>query len=319
MFDVVMPLYNKEQFVTAAVESVLRQTFPDWRLHVIDDGSVDRGPEEVARFQDPRITLVRQSNQGVGPARNAGIDAGSADWIAFLDSDDVWSPNHLAELDRLRRTFSDAVLIGCGFSELGGHPPRSTGQARRTRARPARYFAECARGRQLFFTSSAAVRRSALDEVGLFEPLPGNEDVELWARLALHGPVAVSSKRTVQYRVGTGGITDREAQSTKTDFQALRREDMSSTIPTITKRLPAIVDPKLRGDLHAYMDSRIGVALVAAVRAGNIAYARHILSLLEGRPRGKAQLAALIAKLPEPIGKRVSALSMKLKAMVSRG
>jgi hypothetical protein len=157
-----------------------------------------------------------------------------------------------------------------------------------------------------------------LDEVGAFEALPGNEDVELWARLALYGPVAVSTKRTVGYRVGTGGITDREAQSSHHDFRSIRREDMSSTIPTIAKRIPTIRDATLRRDLRDYMDSRIGVALVAAVRAGNVDYARHILSLFEGSPKGKARIAALIARLPQPIGKRAARAAVAMKKLVRR-
>ena len=314
MFDVVMPLFNKEQFVAASIESVLAQTFGNWRLHVVDDGSTDHGAEVVARFQDPRITLVRQSNQGVGPARNAGIRTGSADWIAFLDADDVWLPDHLAELGLLRRNFADALLIGSAFRELSAQTRRDGP----IKWRFVRYFAECARGRQLFFTSSAAVSRRALGEVGLFEALPGNEDVELWARLALHGPVAVSTKCTVGYRVGTGGITDREAQSSNDNFRSLRREDISSTIPTIVKRLPTIRDARLRRDLSAYMDSRIGVALVSAVRAGNIDYARHILSLFDGPPKGKARIAALIAKLPPPIGKRAAKAAVTIKRLLRR-
>ena len=102
------------------------------------------------------------------------------------------------------------------------------------------------------------------------------------------GPL--STKRTVGYRVGTGGITDREAQSLMDDFRSLRREDMSSTIPTITKRLPGIVDLKLRMDLDLYMDLRIGVALVGAVRAGNIGYARHIPSLFQWLSEGESPI-----------------------------
>lgn len=318
MFDIVMPLYDKEQFVAASVASVLAQTFGDWRLCVVDDGSSDRGAEVVARIQDPRIRLIRQANRGVGPARNAGIDAGTAGWIAFLDADDVWLPDHLAELDLLRREFPDAALIGCRFREVRGGAS-STEAGTPVRRRRVRYFAESARGEQLFFTSSAAVRRSALDKVGRFEPLPGNEDVELWARLALHGPVAVSTRCTVQYRVGTGGITDKEARGSRDDFRSIRRENMSSTIPTITQQLPAVRDPELRRDLKNYMDSRIGVALVSAVRAGNIGYARHILSLFEGAPRGKAKVAALIANLPKPIAKIAGKAAVSLKKLVSRG
>src|SRR5947209_862199 len=228
MFDIVIALYNKEKFVEATIDSVLRQSYKEWRLFVVDDGSSDRGAELVRNYRDPRITFIQQENRGVGPARNAGIRAGNSDWIAFLDADDLWNADHLEELDALRRSYPEAVLAGCAFTRFSGMvslAQRSPGPGTR---RLARYFAECARGRELFFTSSAGVRRSALDVVGDFEPLPGNEDVEMWARLALHGPVTVSDRPTVNYRVGTGGLTDLR---TSEGHKPLRREQLSSTIP----------------------------------------------------------------------------------------
>jgi len=305
-----MSLYNKEQYVAATVEAVLAQNFSEWRLFAVDDGSVDAGAEIVRRYDDPRITLIAQANQGVGPARNAGIRTGSADWIAFLDADDVWNNDHLAELDAVRRDFPESVLIGCGFSRFSGSAlakARSPGAPKR---RLARYFAECARGRELFLTSSAAARRSAIAEVGDFKPLPGNEDVELWARLALHGPVAVSSRCTVNYRVATGGLTDTR---TSEGHKPTRREDLSSTIPTLTERLPRIADPALRRDIIEYMDSRIGIRMIAAVLEGDFAYARQLAQLYERRPPGKARLAALIARLPMSMARIIVVTGSSIK------
>ena len=312
MFDIVISLYNKEKFIGATIEAVLAQSFGDWRLFVVDDGSTDRGAEIVRGFDDPRISLIRQQNQGVGPARNTGAHAGAAKWIAFLDADDLWNADHLAELDALRRGFPAAALIGCGFTRFSGAlaPCADSGRGER---RLARYFAECARGRELFFTSSAAVPRSAFEAVGDFEPLPGNEDVEMWARLALHGPVAVSSRRTVNYRVDTGGITDAGMRGQKPPPKPLRREQLSSTIPTLTRLLPSVTDEQLCRDAVEYMDSRVGLALVAAVLEGDFAYARHVRKLYAGKPRGKARIAAAIAGLPEPIARLVLTAARKLR------
>ena len=174
-----------------------------------------------------------------------------------------------------------------------------------------RYFAESARGRELFFTSSAAVRRSALEAVGDFEPLPGNEDVEMWARLALHGPVAASSLKTVNYRVETGGITDKGMGGRQAPAKALRREELSSTIPTLTRLLPSITDGHLRNEVIEYMDSKVGLALVAAVLEGDILYARRLVSLYEGKPQGKARIAAVVARLPAPIARSVISIGQR--------
>ena len=93
---VVIPLYNKEAIIERAIASVLAQTHADLQLIIIDDGSTDRSPEIAAAVADPRITLVRQENAGPGAARNAGIRLAETDYVAFLDADDEWEPDHLA-------------------------------------------------------------------------------------------------------------------------------------------------------------------------------------------------------------------------------
>ncbi len=118
MFDIVTALYNKAPFITRTIESVIAQDFTDWHLFVVDDGSTDDGPDRVAKFSDSRITLIRQKNAGVGPARNTGIAAGSSPWVAFLDADDIWMPDHLSELDKVRKAYPDAALIGTAIKRF---------------------------------------------------------------------------------------------------------------------------------------------------------------------------------------------------------
>lgn len=313
MFDIVMSLFNKEKFVEDTINSVLSQRHREWRLFAVDDGSTDRSAAIVEAFGDPRITLIRQKNQGVGPARNAGIRAGSSAWIAFLDADDVWNSDHLAELQATIDRHPGAVIVGSGFRRFSGKACPKQHSDGRDRRELVRYFELAARGREMFFTSSCAVRRSVLAAVGTFEPLPGNEDVELWARVALRGPVAVSDKQTVNYRVDTGGITDAGMAGRKEPARPTERDKMSSTIPTLTRLLPTVNDARLRRDIRAYMDSRVGLSLVAAVLDGNIAYARHVRSLYEGKPKGKARIAAAIARLPEGLAQRVVRSLRRLK------
>lgn len=318
MFDIVMPLYNKEAFVGATIDAILAQSFGDWRLFVVDDGSTDGGSALVQGYADPRIMLIRQANLGVGPARNAGIAAGRAQWIAFCDADDVWNADHLRELGALRTQFPEAALIGCAFRRFSGAAVptiRSPGDPLR---RLARYFRECAQGRELLLTSSAAVRRSAIVEVGGFERLPGNEDVELWARLALYAPVAVSSRATVNYRVDTGGISERGMGGRKAPDKPTRREELSSAIPTLDRALDWVTDPALRDDIIAYTDSRIGIRLTAAVLERDIAYARKLRPLYRAKPLGKARVAAAIARLPAPLARWSVAAATRLRRMLRR-
>lgn len=302
MFDIVTPLYNKAPFISRTIESVIAQDFADWRLFVVDDGSTDDGPDLVAQFADKRITLIRQKNAGVGPARNTGIAAGSAPWVAFLDADDVWMPDHLWELDKVRQAYPDAALIGTAIKRFSGDPPPI--RPRTGRLRVSRFFREMTLGRPPLYTSSAAISRKTFDKFGVFEPLNGNEDVELWARLAAQGFVAVSTKPTVFYRLDTGGITDQSnLQNSQTG--PMRREDMSSTIPTLTALAPTISDPQLKQDIMEYMDSRVGIQMIQAVRYGNLDYARHCKRLYQGKPRRQAFYASVLAELPPVVNRMV--------------
>ena len=88
--DVIIPLYNKSRTIERAIKSILDQTFTDWRIIVIDDGSTDEGPERVWQFNDDRIRMIQQENAGPGAARNRGIAEATAEYVAFLDADDEW-------------------------------------------------------------------------------------------------------------------------------------------------------------------------------------------------------------------------------------
>ena len=311
MFDIVMPLFNKEIYVSRTIEGVLAQSYEDWRLFVVDDGSSDGSVTAAERFADPRISLIRQPNAGPGAARNTGILAGKAEWIAFLDADDVWMPDHLSSLDELRQQFSEAVLIGTAYRHWTGNdvPALPAGGS----ARLIRYFHEASRRRTPFYTSSAAFSRKAVETVGLLEHVTVGDEMDLWVRLALHGPVAASTKQTVLYRVGTGGITDSNVTEAP---RTASLDQMSLPVVRLMDRLKSITDDQLRRDVVDYIDFDIGLALMKAMRSGHVDYARKLLKIFLIGPRGNARVAALLARLPQPLGQRLLALAFGLKRAV---
>ena len=87
-FSVIIPLYNKEKYITDTLNSALNQSFQDFEVIIVDDGSTDESLEVVSRFQDPRIKIYKQENQGASVARNYGISQSQSDLIALLDADD---------------------------------------------------------------------------------------------------------------------------------------------------------------------------------------------------------------------------------------
>ena len=117
--SVVIPLYNKEPHIAYAIESVLTQSLPPHEIIIVDDGSSDNGPSIVQNYLDDGVFFIRQSNQGESAARNAGVRAATSNYIAFLDADDWWLPNHLETLTNIiafpaANLLSTSHLVHCG-------------------------------------------------------------------------------------------------------------------------------------------------------------------------------------------------------------
>lgn len=110
-----MPLYNKAPYVRKAVESIVEQSFMDWELWVVDDGSTDGGGDIVSSFSDNRIHLIRQENAGVGAARNRGAALATAPMLCFLDADDWWEPTFLKEMAGVIERNPDAGIYGTSY------------------------------------------------------------------------------------------------------------------------------------------------------------------------------------------------------------
>jgi glycosyltransferase involved in cell wall biosynthesis len=181
--DVVMPAYNAGQFIRVAIDSVLAQTHTNLQLYVVDDGSTDATPEIVASMDDERVNYVFRQHGGPSAARNTGIAASDAPYIAFLDADDRWCPQKLtAQVGMLEREPSVALVHG--FQRTID----ATGAAMVERGGGLRgYVFDSLLGGNLVTGSAsvALVRRRALDRVGGFrEDLLVAEDWELWLRIA---------------------------------------------------------------------------------------------------------------------------------------
>lgn len=117
--SVIIPLYNKASLVRRALDSVAAQTFEDFEVVVVDDGSTDEGAQTVESFPDSRVRLVRQRNAGPGAARNRGLTEARGDLVAFLDADDEWLPDYLAESVRLLDAYGPEVAtITSGYFEF---------------------------------------------------------------------------------------------------------------------------------------------------------------------------------------------------------
>ena len=198
MFSVIIPLYNKERYVIKAVQSVLAQTFGQFELIIINDGSTDKSRHRLETVRDPRLTILDQPNRGVSAARNRGVASAAYPWIAFLDADDWWHSDFLAELATLITNFPGAVLYGSNYFYVkhGQNRVEDKGLMPDFSAGYIDYIAVYASSFCVPINCSfAVVRKTAFNTVGGFkQALRMGEDFDLWIRLALAGSVAYVNK-----------------------------------------------------------------------------------------------------------------------------
>lgn len=198
--SVVVPVYNGAATIAGTLTSVLQQTFPDFELLVIDDGSTDATTAVVASFDDPRVALHSFENRGLAASRNRGVRLARGELIAFLDADDLWRPKKLArQVDALRA--APQAGLAYSFTDCIDERDRYLGPASHIAA-SGRVYEKLLVWNFLDSGSSAMVRAAALAEVGLFdESLPAAEDWDLWLRLAWHYPFVCIAEPDVLYRV----------------------------------------------------------------------------------------------------------------------
>ncbi len=193
----VIPLYNKASYISRALNSVLAQTFQDFEVIVVDDGSTDRGAAIVKEFTDSRIRLIHQENRGVSAARNRGIEASRAELVAFLDADDEWLPEFLETIMRMWKRYPDAGLFGTAYEVHfpGSIMKRTYVEDKGERILASYFGAMVDFGFNLFNSSSFAAPKNVLIRMGSY-PLgvKWNEDGTLWGKIALQFPVAYSPK-----------------------------------------------------------------------------------------------------------------------------
>ena len=207
--SVVIPTHNRADLIGEAIQSVLDQTFQDFDVHIIDNGSSDDTEEVVRAFDDQRLNYFWQENTGLpASSRNTGIARSQGEFIAFLDSDDVWLPDKLGDQVEAMRMNPARGIVSSNFRYMGERDfPWMNGPALQDRKIPTGRVFEALLHHNFIATSTAMVRRAALDRVGAFNSDPsirGCEDVELWLRITHDFEYAYVPKTGALYRVHAG-------------------------------------------------------------------------------------------------------------------
>jgi len=222
-FSIIMPVYNHAAYVTEAARSVIDQTFADWELWIVDDGSTDGSGElaEVLATKDDRIRTIHQSNAGPAAARNAALRRARAEWLCYIDSDDIYLPDALAAYDRHIRAHPEAKFIygyrhrlnsDGSVTELSGEfQDRTTGTAE--------LF-----GRMYLSHLCVCYRRELIELAGPYdENLRTCEDYELYLRISLHCEFEPLGRVTGLRRRHEGNISRQAGYSRMLEAEVLRR------------------------------------------------------------------------------------------------
>lgn len=209
--SIIVPAYNAARYLPAAISSVLSQTYADWELIVIDDGSTDETRSVVHSYSPKlgaKLRYLHQSNRGVSAARNRGIREAQGEFVALLDADDVWLPTRLARGVALLDSSPRVGLVHSRLARID-----SNGATVDYLTFPARYQAgriavDLYTRRANILSPTVLLRMRCLDDVGLFdETMHASEDRDLWFRIAERHEVAYIDEILAHYRVNSGGAT----------------------------------------------------------------------------------------------------------------
>jgi glycosyltransferase involved in cell wall biosynthesis len=208
LVSVIIPTFNRSSLVPEAVDSVFKQTFTDFELIVVDDGSNDDTSEVLTPYKD-RLVYCFQKNRGVSGARNLGIQMAQGRWIAFLDSDDLWLPRKLETQTRFVSQNPGALI--CQTEEIWLRHGRRVNPQKKHQKFSGDVFAPSLR---LCIVSPSAVmiRKDLFEQVGFFdEGLPAGEDYDLWLRISARFPIFLINQPLIIKR---GGHPDQLSRST---------------------------------------------------------------------------------------------------------
>jgi len=212
MISIVIPLYNKAALVRRTLDSVFAQTYQDFEIVIVDDGSTDGSAHVVASIADARIRLISQQNAGVSAARNRGIREARGEYIALLDADDEWKPDYLASQMALAEKYPECDIFAtryifrdefnrCSHSTINDIPDKQDFILDN-------YFHIASHSDAPLWTSAVIATKKAFMDIGGFPiGITSGEDLLTWARLACRYKIAYSNQPMAIYFTPTTGPT----------------------------------------------------------------------------------------------------------------
>jgi glycosyltransferase involved in cell wall biosynthesis len=208
--SIIVPLYNKAAFIESALASVLNQSYQNFEIIVVDDGSNDDGAARVSAIEDARIFLISQKNAGVSSARNKGIERAEGEIVCFLDGDDYYHPSYLQTVISMANRYPEVVYFATAYRRVSGIGDEikawNVGDVNECLVVDD-FFCRWRRFGAFFSTGSVAIRRSSLIELQPCFPVGESmgEDHDLWFKLAERYSLVYCPATLFAYRIDVAG------------------------------------------------------------------------------------------------------------------
>lgn len=205
-FSVVIPLYNMEKFIKRTIKSVLNQTYREFEILVINDGSTDKSIEKISDIKNSRLKIFTKSNGGVSEARNYGIKKAKYDYIAFLDADDEWEPEFLENINLMINNYSNAGAYATGYKfKYSNNTEKIPKNIKKIKPNFLGYISDYFKYSYeipLISASSVVIKKSVFKSIGMFDSeLNRGEDKKMWSTIAVNYKVCFNSKILAIYNI----------------------------------------------------------------------------------------------------------------------
>lgn len=203
LFSVIIPLYNKEKYIQNTLNCVFNQSFSNFEVILVNDGSTDRSLAVLEEFSDDRLKIIHQQNQGVSVARNTGMGNAKADYICFLDADDVWKPNHLQAFYDTITKFPDAKMYCNRYVTQISKNTFINNKFIDIDENYEGYITDFFKSsliNRVALTSAVCINKDIFNEIGGFDPtLKSDQDLDYWIKITLKYKIALTAENTMIY------------------------------------------------------------------------------------------------------------------------
>ncbi|WP_299780162.1 glycosyltransferase [uncultured Formosa sp.] len=257
--SIIISVYNKERHLKATLESVINQSYKQFEIIAVNDGSTDKSLSVLNQITDPRLHVFSQPNLGASAARNRGIKEAKTDYIALLDGDDIWLPNYLQEMVAIIEKHPSAHVFACAiaYAYTKKIVPVSYNFKDSESIKIRDYFKSSLNSYTLLTSSSTIFKKEIIKTTGWYDTsIKSGQDTDFWIRIGMHYQVVFLNRVLVHYRYINDSLSNTSFNpNTKPKYDKYKTKESLNT------------------DLKAFVDrNRYSIAILSKLNNNKAAY-----------------------------------------------